>query len=37
VLVSTPEHHLALTTCYPLWAGAFATQRLIFFASQTSP
>ena len=34
VLVNSPEHRLALTTCYPLWAGAFATQRLVFFATQ---
>ena len=34
VLVNSAEHRLALTTCYPLWAGAFATQRLIFFATQ---
>ena len=34
VLHSTTEHRLALTTCYPLWAGAFATKRLVFFARQ---
>jgi sortase A len=34
VLVSSGEHRLALTTCYPLWAGAFATRRLIFFARE---
>lgn len=34
VLRSTTEHRLALTTCYPLWAGAFATQRLVFFARE---
>jgi hypothetical protein len=34
VLVNGTEHRLALTTCYPLWAGAFATQRLVFFATQ---
>jgi sortase A len=34
VLVNSTEHRLALTTCYPLWAGAFATQRLVFFATQ---
>jgi sortase A len=34
VLVPTPRHRLALTTCYPLWAGAFATQRLVFFGKQ---
>ena len=34
VLSSTPEHRLTLTTCYPLWAGAFATKRLVFFARE---
>lgn len=34
VLVSTLEHRLTMTTCYPLWAGAFATQRLVFFARE---
>jgi len=32
VLAATGDDRLTLTTCYPLWAGAFATQRLIFFA-----
>jgi LPXTG-site transpeptidase (sortase) family protein len=32
VLAQTTEHRLTLTTCYPLWAGAFATKRLIFTA-----
>jgi sortase A len=30
-------HHLTLTTCWPLWAGAFATQRYVIFAVQFSP
>jgi LPXTG-site transpeptidase (sortase) family protein len=30
-------YHLTLTTCWPLWAGAFATQRYIIFAEQTWP
>ena len=34
VLQSTAEHQLTLTTCYPLWAGAYATQRLIFSAHE---
>ncbi|HLZ94663.1 MAG TPA: class D sortase [Candidatus Dormibacteraeota bacterium] len=34
VLRSTSEHRLTLTTCYPLWAGAFATRRLVFFARE---
>jgi sortase A len=37
ILVASPEHRLVLTTCWPLWAGAFATQRLIFFAYQLGP
>ena len=37
ILVTSPEHRLVLTTCWPLWAGAFATQRLIFFAAQLGP
>jgi LPXTG-site transpeptidase (sortase) family protein len=28
------QHRLVLTTCYPLWAGAYATRRLIFFATE---
>lgn len=32
VLVPTADPQLTLTTCYPLWAGAFATKRLIFSA-----
>ena len=34
VISATSEHRLTLTTCYPLWAGALATQRLIFFARE---
>ena len=38
VLVShAPGYHLVLTTCWPLWAGAFAKQRYIIFADQYSP
>ena len=38
VLVSdAPGFNLVLTTCWPLWAGAFATQRYIIFAEQYSP
>jgi LPXTG-site transpeptidase (sortase) family protein len=32
VLASTPDQRLTLTTCYPLWAGAFATRRLVVTA-----
>lgn len=28
------SHRLTMTTCWPLWAGAFATQRLVFFATE---
>ncbi|MDQ6721705.1 MAG: class D sortase [Candidatus Dormibacteraeota bacterium] len=34
VLAATGDHRLTLTTCYPLWAGAFATKRLVFTARQ---
>ena len=37
ILVPTPTPRLTLTTCWPLWAGAFATQRLILFTKQVSP
>src|SRR5438105_4457670 len=30
-------YHLTLTTCWPLWAGAFATQRYIIHADQVWP
>ena len=32
VLVQSGDNRLTMTTCYPLWAGALATQRLIFTA-----
>jgi LPXTG-site transpeptidase (sortase) family protein len=34
VLSATSDHRLTLTTCYPLWAGVFATKRLIFTARE---
>jgi len=34
VLVQTPDPRLVLTTCWPLWAGNLATQRLAIFAQQ---
>jgi sortase A len=34
VLAPTPDPQLVLTTCWPLWAGNLATQRLVFFAQQ---
>jgi sortase A len=30
-------YHLTLTTCWPLWAGAFATQRYIIHTTQVWP
>jgi sortase A len=30
-------YRLTLTTCWPLWAGAFATQRYVIFAEQVWP
>ena len=36
VLAQTPEHQLTLTTCYPLWAGALATDRLVFRGIEVS-
>ena len=32
VLAPTSTSMLTMTTCWPLWAGAFATQRLVFTA-----
>jgi sortase A len=32
VLRSQPDRQLTLTTCWPLWAGQFATRRLAVFA-----
>jgi hypothetical protein len=32
-----PGYHLTLTTCWPLWAGAFAKQRYIIFTDQYWP
>ena len=32
-----PGYHLTLTTCWPLWAGAFATQRYVIFSEQYFP
>jgi sortase A len=38
VLVPNSDgYHLTLTTCWPLWAGAFATQRYVIFAEQIWP
>ena len=37
VLAPTSHDQLTLTTCWPLWAGAFATQRLIIFGEQVDP
>lgn len=38
VLVADSDgYHLTLTTCWPLWAGAFATQRYVIFTDQFWP
>ena len=37
VLAPTTDHRLTLTTCWPLWAGALATKRLVFEAEQVTP
>jgi sortase A len=37
VLAPTAGKQLTLTTCWPLWAGAFAQQRLAIFALQVFP
>jgi len=37
IVVQGPGRHLTLTTCWPTWAGAFATRRFIIFTDQTYP
>jgi sortase A len=37
IVVQGPGRHLTLTTCWPTWAGSFATRRLVIFADQTYP
>ncbi len=37
ILLQSASPKLTLTTCWPLWAGAFATQRLVIFADQVDP
>jgi LPXTG-site transpeptidase (sortase) family protein len=37
VVSNAPGYRLVLTTCWPLWAGAFATQRYVIFADQFYP
>jgi sortase A len=37
VLRPEPDRQLTLTTCWPLWAGEFATRRLAIFAQQETP
>ena len=34
VLQPAAERRLTMTTCYPLWAGEFATKRLVFLARE---
>jgi sortase A len=37
IVVQGPGRHLTLTTCWPIWAGAFATRRYVIFTDQTYP
>ena len=37
VLVQEPGRKMTLTTCWPLWAGSFATQRYVLFTEQFFP
>jgi sortase A len=37
LIPASPGYHLTLTTCWPTWAGAFATQRYVIFTDQVSP
>jgi sortase A len=37
IVVQGPGRHLTLTTCWPIWAGSFATRRYVIFADQTYP
>lgn len=34
VLAPTSQRTVTLTTCFPLWAGAYATRRLVFVARE---
>jgi LPXTG-site transpeptidase (sortase) family protein len=34
---NAPGYHLTLTTCWPLWARAFATHRYLIFTDQFDP
>jgi LPXTG-site transpeptidase (sortase) family protein len=34
---NAPGYHLTLTTCWPTWAGIFATQRYVIFTDQFFP
>jgi sortase A len=37
LLPNADGYYLTLTTCWPLWAGAFATKRYVIFAKQIWP
>jgi sortase A len=37
LIPNAPGKHLTLTTCWPLWAGAFATKRYVIFTDQFRP
>jgi sortase A len=34
VLAPAADHQVTLTTCWPLWAGQFATRRLVIFGTR---
>jgi sortase A len=37
LVADAPGYNLVMTTCWPLWAGAFATQRYVIFGQQIYP
>jgi LPXTG-site transpeptidase (sortase) family protein len=37
ILPSADGYHLTLTTCWPIWAGAFAKQRYVIYTEQVWP
>lgn len=36
IIVPGDSYRIALTTCWPLWAGAYATERLVFLGHEVS-
>jgi sortase A len=37
IMPGADGYHLTLTTCWPIWAGAFAKQRYVIFTEQVWP